>query len=134
MEKLFLEILNMSITASWIALAVIIVRLLFKNLPKSFNTVLWTFVGIRLVLPFSFKSSLSVIPSADTISQDIIYSETPTIQSGIPAINSAVNSALADTFTPQVGASVNPLQIVTYIASVLWVLGVALMLIYALVS
>lgn len=134
MEKLFLEILNMSITASWIALAVIIVRLLFKNLPKSFNTVLWAFVGIRLVLPFSFKSSLSVIPSADTISQDIIYSETPTIQSGIPAINSAVNSALADTFTPQVGASANPLQIVTYIATVLWILGIALMLIYALVS
>ena len=95
MDRLFINLLNMSITASWLVLAVVAIRFLLKKAPKWINTVLWAFVGLRLVCPFSFESIFSLIPSTDTIPQDIIYSDSPAIHSGIPAINSTINPIIA---------------------------------------
>ena len=53
MTDLFLTILNMSITASFLILPVIMLRIVFKNAPKWINCVMWSMVSIRLTLPFS---------------------------------------------------------------------------------
>ncbi len=134
MERVFLELLNMSITASWLVLAVIIIRLLLKNAPKFIRCIMWALVGIRLICPFSFESSLSLIPSAETVPQEIIYSQTPSIDSGVSVLNQTVNPIISDSLAPEIGASVNPVQVVLFVASVLWIAGIAAMLIYTLIS
>ncbi|MBR7132885.1 MAG: hypothetical protein IKD04_05080 [Clostridia bacterium] len=134
MEQLFLQLLNMSITASWIVLAVSVFRFLFKKAPKAIICVLWAFVAIRLICPFSFESVLSLIPSAETIPQEIIYSKEPTINSGIPILNSSVNPIISEAFAPAPQNSANPLQILTAIAANLWIAGIVIMLSYIAVS
>ena len=134
MDSLFINLLNMSITASWLVLAVVVLRFLLKKAPKWINTVLWAFVGFRLVCPFSFESIFSIIPSTRTIPQDIIYSSSPAIHSGIPALNNTINPIISETFAPDVTSSANPLQIITAIASAVWLLGIIAMVLYAGIS
>ena len=134
MEHIFLKILNMSITATYLALAVILLRLLLRRAPRAIHVVMWAMVGIRLLCPVSIKSILSLIPSAETLPGDILYTETPVIQSGIPALNAVVNPLLSQSFSPTVGDSVNPMQILTFAGALIWLTGVAVMLIYMLYS
>ncbi len=134
MEAVFLKILNMGITASWIALVVIVARLLLKKAPKWIAVFMWGLVGIRLVCPFSLESAFSLIPSAETVPGDILYTDTPAIHSGVAAFNAAVNPVLSESLAPAAGASVNPMQVITRIASIVWIVGIAAMLIYMAVS
>ena len=134
MEAVFLKILNMSITAGWIVLAVILARLLLKKAPKWITVLMWGLAGIRLVCPFSLESVFSLIPSAETVPGDILYTDTPAIQSGVAALNSAINPILSESLAPAAGASVNPLQVITFIASIIWIAGIAAMLLYTGVS
>lgn len=134
MENVFLKIFNMSITASWIALAVMLLRLPLKKAPKWIMGVLWAFVALRLILPISLESVLSLIPSAQTLPADFTYSPAPAINSGIPAVNSAVNPVISESLAPAPGASANPTQILSFIASAIWIIGVAGMLLYMVIS
>lgn len=134
MENIFLKIFNMSITASWIALAVMLLRLPLKKAPKWIMGVLWAFVALRLILPISLESVLSLIPSAQTLPQDFTYSPAPIINSGIPALNSTVNPVISESLAPAPGASVNPTQVLSFAASVIWIVGMVGMLLYMLIS
>lgn len=134
MVESFLKLVNMSLTASWLIAAVLILRLLLRKAPKWVNCFLWCMVGIRLALPFSIESVYSLIPSAEVVPAEILYSETPAIDSGMTLVNRAVNPVLAENFAPNPGDSVNPLQIITFIAAVIWVVGIVLLLGYTLVS
>lgn len=134
MSDLFLKILNMSISATYIALLVMLFRLLLKKAPKKVNIMLWLIVALRLTIPFSIESVFSLIPSAETVSPSIIYSEHPTIYSGFPALNSVVNPVISESFSPNAGDSVNPLQVWTFILSHIWILGIGLMLIWFVIS
>ena len=87
MEAVFLKILNMSMTASWVILTVILLRLLLKKAPKWIMGILWGFVAIRLIVPFSLESIFSLIPSAEPIPENIFTAENPVINSGIPSLN-----------------------------------------------
>lgn len=134
MEAIFLKILNMSITASWLVLAIVILRLILKKAPKAISVFMWALVGVRLICPFSFESILSLIPSSETVPQDIIYSEAPAIHSGVPIFNSTVNPIISENLAPEVGASVNPMQIIAFVASVVWIVGIVAMLLYTVIS
>ena len=119
MEEVFLKLVNMSIAASWLILAVIVLRLLLKKAPKSITLALWAIVAVRLVCPFSFESVLSLIPSAQTIPPEFVYSPSPTIHSGIPALNSAVNPIISESLAPSELASANPAQILSFFAAII---------------
>ena len=134
MSDLFLNILNMSIAASWLILAMVLLRFLLKKAPKWIIILLWGIVALRLAVPFSFESALSLIPSAETFNAHNIQYETPAISSGIPAVNNAVNPVLGETFAPNPAGSVNPLYVWTFIVSVIWLIGIAAMLLYAVTS
>ncbi len=134
MEDIFIKILNMSITASYFVIALIILRAIFRKIPKWLNCALWGLVGLRLILPFSFESILSLIPSSETIPPDITMSKNPQISSGIPVFNHVINPVISESLTPDPSYSVNPLQVITFVLSVLWVTGIAAMLTYTLVS
>lgn len=134
MEALFIKLLNMSITASYLVLAVVLLRLLLKKAPKAIFVAMWALVGLRLMVPFSLESIFSLIPSAEPVPEDIAYVPIPTVQTGVQFFNSAVNPVLQHSFAPAPGASVNPMQIVLRIASTLWAVGVAVMLGYCAFS
>ena len=134
MSAAFLKLLNLSITASWLILAVILVRFLLKKAPKWISCVLWALVAIRLICPFSLESALSLIPSSETIPSNIEMMQKPAIDSGITAINEAVNPAISHSFAPDPMTSANPLQIVIPVLSIVWIAGMAAMLLYALIS
>ena len=134
MGDLFLNILNMSIAASWLILAVVLLRFVLKKAPKWIAVLLWGIVALRLAVPFSFESALSLIPSAETFNAHNIQYGTPAISSGIPAVNNAVNPILDETFAPNPAGSVNPLYVWIFIVSVIWLIGIAAMLLYAVIS
>ena len=134
MNELFLKIINMSISASWLVLAVLILRFVLKKAPKWINVLLWGIVAIRLICPFSFESQLSLIPSAETIPLNIGMDSTPTINSGISAINNAVNPIISQSNTPMAGASINPLQITIGIYEYIWIFGMIALALYTAIS
>ena len=134
MSAVFLKILNMSITASWLILAVVLVRLLLKKAPKWIPCLLWGLVAIRLICPFSFESVFSVIPSSETIPVNIAEQHEPAISSGITIVNEVVNPVVAESFTPAPTDSANPLQIIIPVAAIVWISGIVIMLAYLLIS
>ncbi len=133
MENVFLTILNMSITASYLVIAIIIFRLLLRKAPRTVFCILWGLVALRLLCPISIESVLSLIPSAKTIPDDIM-TEVPHINSGIPLINYTVNPILEGSLAPTPEFSANPMQIVVAVASRIWILGIIALLIYAVIS
>ena len=134
MAEIFQKALNMSIAAGWLILAVIALRLLLRRAPKRFRLLLWAVVGLRLALPWSIESALSLIPSAQTLPDGIMLERAPVLDTGISALNGAINPGFTAAFTPELGASANPLQVLLPIAAALWMLGAAAMLLWALVS
>jgi beta-lactamase regulating signal transducer with metallopeptidase domain len=134
MSELFLSVLNRSLTASYVILFIIIIRLLLKKAPKVISYALWGVVAFRLIIPFSFESMFSLMPrntNTVPIPHDIIYQQSPKINSGLDVVDSLVNESLP---APAIGASVNPLQIYIEIGAYFWILGIMILLIYSLVS
>lgn len=133
MSEFFLKIFNMSISASWIILAVIVLRLLLKKAPKWINVLLWGIVAVRLICPLTFESEMSLIPSTETIPTQTLTS-TPQINTGIPTINSTLNPVIQEsTISVSPTESVNVLQLLISIISKVWIIGIALMLTYSVI-
>lgn len=134
MNEIFIKLLNMSISAGWLSLFVIALRLILKKSPRWMVCVLWAMVAIRLLCPFSIESALSLIPSAETVPEEIIYSESPEIHTGFESFNSAVNPVISEVLAPAPQSRVNPMEIIANAATVVWIAGAAGMAVYALVS
>lgn len=128
MDKIFLQIVNMSITSSYVILFVMIIRLFLKKFPKIFSYALWFAVLFRLISPFSFEGIISLIPSNTVVPQNIAYMPKPEINSGIAAIDNSVNNILPAA-TP--AASANPMQIWLAIGEAVWLLGIFLLIVYS---
>ncbi len=146
--SIFLQILNMSMTASYIILAVIIVRLLLRRAPKKYSYALWAVALFRLVCPVSFKSVISIFalkPFAIKMEDSILSSQgseivhipenistmpQPEIQTGLPAVDAVVNQSLPAA-TPMVSA--NPMQYWEFFGMLLWIVGIAVLLIVSAV-
>ena len=134
MSELFLKIVNMSISASWVVGAVLALRFCLKKAPKWVNVLLWGIVAARMVFPFSIESVLSLIPSAETISPTIMMEQTPSVQTGVPALNHVINPVISGSFTPAPGASANPLQIWIPVLAGIWLFGIVALFLYSAVS
>jgi len=142
LQELFLNVVNMSITASYVAIGVILVRLLLKKAPKVFSYILWIPVLFRLVCPFSFDSAFSFFNLinlnakqgsgvSEFVPQNIGLMQTPVIQSGIGSIDSAANASLPSAIPV---ASANPMQVWLAVFSLIWVFGVIALFIYSIIS
>ena len=134
-EAFFMELLNMAILATWVMLAVILFRAILKRwLPRRIIIWGWALVAFRLACPYTIESVLSLIPVKKPIPPDIPYAQIPMVNMGIPFIDRPVNNLLLEHMTPAPEASVNPLQIVFFVACMVWLAGVAILLIYTAVS
>ena len=120
----------MSITAGWLVLAVLIARIFLKKSPKWISCLLWGIVALRLVIPFSVESPLSMIPSAEVIPADIATTSAPAVHSGITVVNNALNPMM----TQKVIESGNVWQSVFPVAAVIWFVGMMAILLYGAVS
>lgn len=134
MTNLFLGFLNRSLSAAVLIFAVVLVRLVFKKAPKWLLCALWALAAVRLLCPVSIESVLSLIPSAEPVQPEIVYSAAPAITSGIPAVDAMVNPSLQAAFTPDPAQSANPLQVLTEIAAWVWLGGCAVLVLYAAIS
>ena len=139
MGDVFLKLLNMSITASWLILAVLGIRLLFRKIPKWITCLLWGVVAIRLIFPFSIESAFSLQPSAEpirtsTMVEGELIPYVPFVDSNIGVVENTVNPLLAEAFAYQETESVAPLQVFIGIAGSVWLSGMVVLLIFALVS
>ena len=132
MDKVFLQIINMSITSSYVILFVICVRFLLKKAPKIFSYALWSIVLFRLIFPFSFQSIFSLISiNTKTIPPDIIYRQAPVIHSGIRVIDGVINNSLP---APAVGVSVNPMQVWVRLGQTIWLIGIGILILYSIIT
>ncbi len=134
MSKMFLSVLNMSITASYVILFVVIIRLMLKRAPKVISYALWSVVAFRLLVPFSFKSAFSLMPrktNAFPIPNGIIYQPELQIGNGIRVMDSHTSEPL---HAPPASASISPLQVFIEYGAYIWMLGIIVLLIYSLVS
>ena len=134
MSEVFLKVVNMSISASWLVLAVLLLRFVLKKAPKWIDVLLWGVVAIRAICPFSIESTWSLIPSAETVPMNIEMAAEPAINSGMDAIDRVLNPVISTSFAPDPLTSVNPLQIWIPLASILWIFGMMAMLLYAVIS
>ena len=135
LKDIFLKLLNISVTAGYLVIAVLLLRVLLKKAPKWIRGILWGLVGVRLMLPISLESVFSLIPSAETFNADIVkYSPAPTVTSGIPIVDNTLNPVISTVFRADSVESVTPLFKITEIAGVVWFCGLIAMLLYAVIS
>ena len=134
MNELFLKIINMSISASWLILAVLILRLVLKKAPKWVNVLLWGIVAVRLICPFSFESALSLIPSAETFPEKIISGPSFDVQTGITPIDNRINDYLGDRYFEGVTVPTNNGNNVMTILTIVWIIGILLLVTYTIIS
>lgn len=149
MERVFLTVLNMSLTACWVIAAVVAVRLLLRRAPKKYSYWLWSVVGFRLCCPVSFQSAFSLFrlrplgmasaasaavagtSAMEFIPGDVGLAPQPRINVGVPAVSEAVSASLPAA-TPQ--NSANPMQVWIFLGMLVWLIGAAALLVYAVIS
>ena len=146
LDGLFLQILNMSITGGYVILAIFLVRLVLQKAPKGFSYALWSVAAFRLLCPVTFSSVISLFhlkpfnmaatqigsgPTLVYVPSEIGYMQTPQIASGIDTADWIINGALP---AANMTASVNPIQVWTTIASVVWLAGLLGLLAYGVIS
>lgn len=134
MNEFFLKIINMSISASWLIFAVLILRLALKKAPKWVNVLLWGIVAIRLICPFSFESALSLIPSAETFPKKIISGPSFDVQSGITPVDNRINDYLGDRYFEGVTVPANNGNTIMTILTIVWTIGILLLVAYTVIS
>ena len=152
MADLFIKILNMSISAGWLILLVVLLRLIFRKMPKWIMVLLWGIVGLRLLLPVSLESRLSLIPSAETISVDESGANTR-LQTGIDVIDrlvaseettqdkTAIHAGTGEVVSSNPGSNASDVSPTVadrktsrdlfHILGMIWLAGGAVMLVYA---
>ncbi|MBQ6065445.1 MAG: hypothetical protein IJK89_01365 [Clostridia bacterium] len=134
MSAVFLKLLNMSVTASYMILAVLVLRICMKRAPKWISCLLWGLVGIRLACPVTVKSSFSLVPGGAVVSQEIAASRYRAVDPGGGAVSEAAGPVLSSALEPQTGAGAHPTDVLITAAAVVWLVGVIVMLVYALAS
>ena len=133
MSGLFLSIINMSISASWIVLTVLLLRILLKKAPKWIMVLLWGIVAIRLICPFSIESAISLIPSAETITK-APNAPRPHFESGVTIIDNQVNDYLGGNYFEGVTRPTGYFVDITTILAIVWLVGILVLLLYTIIS
>lgn len=131
MGTMFVKIFNLSITAGWLILAIIVMRFLFKKAPKYIHVLMWGIVAIRLLCPLSFESKVSLIPNAETIPENIGYVQLPPVESGesyYDVLDEGV--PMEDAMVRELGIAINPVWTIMCLATVVWIVGMVVLSMY----
>lgn len=133
MSEFFLNLANISIMAGWLILAIIVIRTIFKSIPKWSLCILWCIVGLRLILPFTIESTLSLIPSVNTIDTTVDQTR-PYIDSGITIVDNNVNDYLGSHYYEGVTVQTNTFDNLLSILTIIWLIGIIALFAYSIIS
>ena len=122
MEQLFLTILNRAVTAGWLVLLVMVLRVVLKKAPRAAHYGLWAIVAVRLLWPGDLlpRAGVSLVPTTEPISGDVLTAAGTAVSGGLPAVGSPAGAAAAET-AARTGQSLG------HIAAVVWLVGMAAM-------
>ncbi len=138
LQNTFLDFVNLTITAAWVILAVLVLRAVLTRVPRKYVCLLWLVVLFRLLCPVSIETVLSVVPQPVTITYEDVAYTTPKIETNSAVVNTiadfTVNPVMEEYLAPIPHASVNPMQVYLMMASIIWVLGIVLIALYTIVS
>ncbi len=134
MGEVFLKTLNMSIAASWLILVVVLLRFVLKKTPKWIAVLLWGIVALRLAVPFSFESALSLIPSAQTIPEKVMSGPSFDVQTGIAPIDDRINDYLGSYYAEGITVPAHNGANTMTVLSALWIIGIVLLIVYTAIS
>lgn len=136
MDSLFITILNNAIVASWLIAAIILLRLVFKKVPKWVHCMLWILVAVKLLLPINIETPFGFLPKTKPIPEKITVAEVPTVDTGISGIDESINFTLAKNMSRDniEYVTVTPMGVYMYIASLIWLTGIIIMLAYFIIS
>ncbi len=134
MEGLFIHVLNISITASFLVLAIILYRLFAKKAPRWVSVLLWGFVGLRLLIPFNIESAWSLIPSKNTIPTTITHDRYPALDTGFGALDEIVNPVISGSMEARPEYSANPMHVWITALGWIWLAVMLCMLLYMAAS
>ena len=140
MTDLFLKLVNMSITASYLVGAVILLRLLLRKAPKALHCALWALVAFRLVCPFSLESAFSLVPEREEITLNTIRAESadsaPRAEKPVSTRHpeTAATIAASDDVTPEYDFEPPVTGTILLNLTAIWFAGMGLMLLYAVES
>lgn len=134
MTYVFNHAVNRTIKTVPLILTVILLRILMKHVPKRVHVALWSIAALGLLLPTGlFTSRFTLIPSAKPVPYQIVFAQKPQLDTGFPVMDSAVNPILTQ-FETDGSDSVTPLYVVQYIATIIWLCGIAILAVYAAAS
>ena len=155
MTDLFLKVLDMSITASWVILAVMAVRLLLRKAPKKYSYALWVAALFRLLCPVSLQSVLSAFNfkpfrqaaqstgELQFIPRDVVIpsvnTEIPAVTTTPPVADAVIDATMPIVDNPPLAAvtpeiSVNPMQILLFAGMIIWLVGMVAMVTVSVVN
>ncbi len=133
MKGFFLDLLNMSITSLWALGVIMIIRVVFRRMPKNICCALWGIAAVRLIMPFSIESIFSLIPEKEVI--DVTsYAGRPNVQTGIEYVDINVNNYIADRYYEGVTVPSNNFVNILTVCGVIWLVGLAVMILYGIIS
>lgn len=135
MGEIFSNLLNISVTAVYIILATVLVRTIFRNMPRKYLCLLWGITGLRLALPFSIESAISLIPSRETFTVDPYSGWAVRMNSGVPAVDSAVNGVIVteESYFGMDGSAAAITSVWDKLAC-FWLAGTVIILLYGIIS
>jgi beta-lactamase regulating signal transducer with metallopeptidase domain len=141
MEQIFIDVVNMSLTAGVVILAVLVLRLFFARAPKIFSYVLWAIVLFRLLCPLSFRTNFSLLGlfgnasnaqgKMEYVSNFFTYQTNTDGQFGTAGIENGAGNALTQGTAL---ASTSPMRLLLTIATWVWVIGLLVMVACSTVS
>ena len=134
MTDVFLDVLNASVAASWVVLAVLLARVILKKAPRWMVCALWAMVALRLFGPALPEAHFSLIPSSQIIPPQSLFDAAPVIDSGVAVIDNAINPVYTESLRPTPGASITPLQVWLAVFANIWGLGMIAMALWAFAS
>ncbi len=135
MTSFFITLFNLSLSGSLLVVAVMVLRLLLSKAPKKYTKLLWVLLFVRLIMPISFELPVSLMPITQTVvTEEILYSEIPSIHSGFMPFDDAVNDYFEANLTTPIGASANTMEIIVFVATNVWITGTLLLLLYSVVK
>ena len=149
MERVFLRVLDLSLSAAAVIAVVILIRLVLRGAPKKWRYVLWSAAGFRLACPVSFRAAFSIfrlgpkstvasaasagtaqlryIPRTAVAAAPVIPNPVTVTGAPIQIPANAVSAETAASALPTV-SSAGPMQILLLVGTVLWLAGMAVML------
>ena len=148
LDTVFLKILDMSLAASLVIAVVLVARLCLKRAPKVISYALWAIVLFRLLCPVTVESAMSVLPEMESVSRDYTLTNEPITVVGATeaayrlagdVLNGGIDMQHVRTTEKNVSggtdyASASPKEVILLFGQYVWLAGIAVMLIRAIVQ